>query len=126
MSIDKFFDALDTIADKAVGTLKDVHYPGKEEETPVDEMVIDAEVVLYPDARLVGLVKGPDGKGYYSHVFPSEHSTISVCGQNLPTRAFIRPLPSKGYLGNFCMACLTKLIALEAQSPKPLELTDGR
>lgn len=119
--MDSFFDTLDSIADKAVSTLKDVHYPGKEDD---DEKaaIPDAEVVSETLAIRLGTVTGPDGRGLYHHVFRAA-STQTLCSVDLPHRKLtIMPM---GFIGNVCTRCLSRLIAREAQSNLK-ELTDGK
>lgn len=123
--IDKFFDILDKGAEKFVGVMQGVHYPGKEDEPDAQ----DAEFRDVPTLRasVIGAETLTDKRGHYWHIFQKEGDVYPYCAK--PTRVVAWKKPSKetGFYA-VCVQCLFRVIAFQTQSEDVAvkELTDGR
>ena len=122
-SVDKFFDALDNGADKLVGALKGVHYPGKEEDEAEDAEFRDVATSFRLGAEHLA-----DKRGHYWHILRDAY-LVPLCQKRSTMVAFKHLTPSEGGFYAVCIGCLARLIAFQTQSQSDVavkELTDGR
>ncbi len=107
MSMDDFFDKLDKVADKVVGTLKDAHHPEKVYDA-VENDSEDAEVVREEVVVILGLVE--EGWHLFRGVTNRTYCKRTFSGEQIEARKRI----NANAFVKVCCKCMS--IAFETQS----------